>query len=286
MLRFRAGIGRVFFAVVAVLDLSCGSDDERSGKRREEASRAVELERTDLSVTGGLDAGVDPAGFRRAVKKAIGDSLAIPEPYAKGRLSVVGLLEPAAGREGQGEVVIEARLRADGLEAPVTAAVAAEGSASNPSQARELVKKTLRDLSRAVREMLSLLDGGPEDWIRGLDSPEPDLQILASRLLADERVKEAVPALGEMAADPRPHVAEAAAEALGRIGEESAVPLLIDSIRRGDLRSEVRAVEALARIGGDEAEAYLEMVAGGHQVEEVRRIARDALQRLRNRQSR
>jgi hypothetical protein len=46
-------------------------------------------------------------------------------------------------------------------------------------------------------------------------------------------------------------------------------------------RSEVRAVEALGRIGGEEAEAYLEMVAGGHQVEEVRRIARDALQRRR-----
>ncbi len=278
MSRFPAG---TCCALAALLALACGSENEASEKRAPRASRDVELERTDLSVTGGLDAGVDSAGFRRAVHEAIGDSLAMPAPYGTGRLSVVGLLEPAAGGAGQGEIVVEARLRADGLEAPVTAAVAAEGSASNPSEARELVEKTLRDLSRAVREMLALLGGGTRDRIRGLDSPEPDLQILAARLLADERAKEAVPALGEMAADPRPHVAEAAAEALARIGEESAVPLLIGSIRRGDLRSEVRAVEALGRIGGEEAEAYLEMVAGGHQVEEVRRIARDALQRRR-----
>ena len=45
-----------------------------------------------------------------------------------------------------------------------------------------------------------------------------------------------------------------------------------------------RVIEALGRIGGTEAEAYLEMTAGGHEVPEVRRISAAALARLRGRE--
>ena len=76
-------------------------------------------------------------------------------------------------------------------------------------------------------------------------------------------------------------VAEAAAVALGDMGDESAVPVLIQSMDPRSLRSEVRAIEAMARIGGKEARAYLEMTAEGHENSEVRELSEGALQRMR-----
>ena len=88
--------------------------------------------------------------------------------------------------------------------------------------------------------------------------------------------------IGKLLSDPRPEVAEVAAQSLAEIGDERAVPVLIKSIERGDLRSQVRAIEAMAVIGGEEAEAYLEMTAKGHEIEEVRTLSFAALKKIRS----
>ena len=53
-----------------------------------------------------------------------------------------------------------------------------------------------------------------------------------------------------------------------------------------DLRSEVRAIEAMGRIGGEEAEAYLEMTAVGHEVPEVQALSKDLLKKMKRGRSR
>ena len=47
-----------------------------------------------------------------------------------------------------------------------------------------------------------------------------------------------------------------------------------------DPRIAWRAIEAMAQIGGSEAQAYIEMVALGHEVPEVRRLAQEKLEEL------
>jgi hypothetical protein len=57
-------------------------------------------------------------------------------------------------------------------------------------------------------------------------------------------------------------------------------------MRRRDLRSEVRAIEAMGHLGGAEAEAYLEMTAVGHEVPEVRILSKRLLQKISDRKMR
>jgi HEAT repeat protein len=104
--------------------------------------------------------------------------------------------------------------------------------------------------------------------------------------LGQRKVRAAVPAIGDLLDDPREQVVEAAAEALAEIGDEKAVPFLVKGMRRWDLRSEVRAIEAMGHIGGEEAEAYLEMTAIGHEVPEVRILSKSLLQKLSDRKMR
>lgn len=249
----------------------------------------LRLERTAISVAGdaAIAGALDDALFGGMVVAALREPPALPPAWPDGRLDVVGVLEPvpegtAGAAPGDARLTLEARIRARGLGDPVTAGVVALGSAGDREAVTRLLERALADLARGVRAQVALLHAGEERQVLALDSPEPDEQILAARLLSRRRSRAAVPALGRMLEDPRPHVAEAAAEALAVIGDPAAVPLLIGAIRRGDLRSEVRAIEALAAIGGAEAEAYLEMTALGHEVEEVRRISEAALGRLRD----
>ena len=114
----------------------------------------------------------------------------------------------------------------------------------------------------------------------------PDEQLFALRLLGLRKAREAVPAIGRLLEDPRIQVVEAAAEVLAEIGDERAVPFLVQGMRRRDLRSEVRAIEAMGSIGGKEAEAYLEMTAVGHEVPEVRALSKNLLKQMNHGRSR
>jgi hypothetical protein len=257
----------------------------------QEAPVPLALDRTDLSIIG--DAArvdtLDEGLFRRLVAAALGEPplLLLPPTLRDGRLDVVGVLEPLppgepGAADGDARLTLEARLRARGLLEPVTTGVAAVGSGGDGAALRRLLERALADLNRGLRAAVGLLGAGEERLILALDSAEPDEQLLAARLLSEHRSRAAVPALGRLLEDPRPDVAEAAAGALAVIGDPAAVPLVIRAIRRGDLRSEVRAIEVMAAIGGAEAEAYLEMAAVGHEVEEVRRLSGTALGRLRS----
>jgi len=181
-------------------------------------------------------------------------------------------------------ILLEAKARGEGLPVPVEAGVVAKGGGTGDAKdALRLAEGGLEDLSGALGSMFRVCAGGEAAWIRALDSAEADEQILAARLLAHGKAGGAVVDLSRLLTDPREQVAEAAAEALSTIGDPKAVPYIIESIRRGDVRSEVRAIETMARIGGAEARAYVEMTALGHELPEVRRISKDALDRMKSR---
>jgi hypothetical protein len=200
-----------------------------------------------------------------------------PSPSGPPTVDVTGIWENTGG-----EVVLslEGKVRSSTLRVPVGTHVVASGRAGDRDGEIAIVSRGLGDLGRALGALFSLYGGDEAAWIRSLDAAEADEQVLALGLLGDARSRAAIPAIGRALKDPRERVAEAAADALVAIGDESAVPVLIGAIGRDDLRSEVRAIEAISKIGGKEARAYLEMTAAGHEIPEVRTLSQSALERM------
>jgi len=263
------------FATILLLSTaaSCGGEDVREGDAV--GPPVVGAARLEVSREGAV--AVEDTAFAGEATAAFAALPPLAEAAGSGggRVDVTGRLEIWGG---EGGLVLRARLAGIDLGVPIEAGVAASGSAGSPAATREIVRKGLADLSRALGSLIRIATGGEEAWIRALGSAEPDEQATAAALLGRGRVRAAVPPLAMLLDDPRVRVVEAAADALAAIGDERAVPFLIGAIREGDPRSETRAIEAMGRIGGDEARAYLEMTAVGHEDPEVRRLSRAALE--------
>jgi HEAT repeat protein len=267
----------VFFAVAAVTAAipACG----RGGDGEAEAV-AVVAGAVVLAPAAGAGAAPDERRFAEAVRAMTGRLPRFPAralPGDRPRLDVIGTWDRI---EQETALRLEAKLKGVAIEAPVRATIVATGRAPDAAAATDLVRRGVDDLGKALASLFVLYGAGEAAWVRALDAAEADEQVLALARLGEAKAKGAIPAIGAALGDPRAQVAEAAADALVAIGDESAVPVLIASIRRGDVRSEVRVIEAISKIGGKEARAYLEMTAIGHEIPEVRALSQGALERL------
>ena len=99
-------------------------------------------------------------------------------------------------------------------------------------------------------------------------------------MLGERRSKAAVPLLIERLQREEPRLAYRIVGALAQIGDERAVPALIDLSRGTDVGGTTRLVRFIGDIGGSEAEAYLLTLDSGHPDARVRRAAREALDDL------
>jgi len=268
---------RLSWVAAAALCACCSGD--RDGKEDVVEVSIVAGAVSFAPVAGGL-----AAPDARLCEKAAAEMMAklpkIPLPSSSPsapRLDVTGIWD-----SGGGEVLLslEAKVRSRALRVPLGAHVAAAGRADNRQEEIALVSRGLRDLGKALSSLIALYGADEATWIRALDAAEADEQVLALSLLGVAKTRVAIPAIGLVLKDPRERVAETAADALVAIGDESAVPILIGAIGRNDVRSEVRAIEAISKIGGKEARAYLEMTALGHESPEVRALSQNALSRM------
>lgn len=101
-----------------------------------------------------------------------------------------------------------------------------------------------------------------EKYIAALRHPEPMTRLRAAWMLGRMRAERAVPALIQvvrMRQANDPYVVSAATKSLGLIGSRDAVPCLIELLQdaSASFMARAEAVEALKRIGGDEALAAL-----------------------------
>ncbi|MCP4677580.1 MAG: HEAT repeat domain-containing protein [Deltaproteobacteria bacterium] len=268
-------------ALFACLCMSCGDHGSDAKPTKTESSRGSS--RVKLGAVRWIERGRDTQAlsentFRSMAERAF-SSLASKSKKPL-EIALTGEMEVV---EGNGALVLETRFHLAELSAPFKTGIAATGGIEKKDEARALVEKGLIDLTHALKALLELPAADSVRLRKALASPEPDEQILALKLLGRRRAREALPAIAKLLADPRDQVAEAAADTLAGIGDEKAVPLLINAIQRSSLRSEVRAIEAMGRIGGKEAEAYLEMTAVGHEVSEVRSLSSVLLKRIRAR---
>ncbi len=123
---------------------------------------------------------------------------------------------------------------------------------------------------------------GPPAAIRhAITSPDPDLRDDAIRFCGERKDREAVPQLIALLKSEGVELRDRSIGALAELGDPRAVKPLADLAKFGDLRELPKIMEAVSQVGGEEAEAYLEFIAGSHPVPEVQALARRALDRTR-----
>ena len=113
----------------------------------------------------------------------------------------------------------------------------------------------------ACRTILEQADhrGLVEKLLAALRHPEPATAVRAATILGELKPQEAVSALADILGTSRdPYLIEAAARALGKIGDRNSVPVLRATLCSSYLVARLAAAEALARVGGPEAVEALE----------------------------
>jgi hypothetical protein len=265
-----------YLMLTCLFCFQCGRTSDKSVEKRSEDALA-----DMLRVTWQREGDSAPQLDRKEVTiiaKEVFRHISLPK-MAVQRARLSGEL---AVEDQKGALALECHISLSGLPFPVVNRLAATGSVADKTGLTNLVRDGIEDVAKALKEMLFLVDADGKQLITALKSAEPDVQILAAKLLGQKRPKGAAAALCPLLRDPREAVAEAAAEELIIVGDPAAVPCVIESISKESLRSEVRAIEILGRIGGSEAVAYLEMTAMGHELQEVRMLSETLLKRLKH----
>jgi len=120
-----------------------------------------------------------------------------------------------------------------------------------------------------------------------LHHPVPSVPPMAAETLGKIGDKRAVEPLMEVLnTSEEPGLLEAAAEALGKLKDERAVSALFSFMQRGTVAARLKAVDALAEIGGNQAIAALEEVTANDPSTSVREEAKRTLDRLRGKAGR
>ncbi len=145
---------------------------------------------------------------------------------------------------------------------------------------QRLAERSIADLlaSYVSRQKLWTADSSA---LRASLSTAGELRVEAIRVVAARKAVDEVPILLTLLNDEDETVRDAALGALVTMRDARAVPVLTKSRSMRDGREMGKIVEALAVLGGQEAVDYLAFVADTHESEEIRQLARQALQRAK-----
>lgn len=141
------------------------------------------------------------------------------------------------------------------------------------------LKRAVPDAIQALDEQAVLLSSGNKGLFKALDDDERDVRMAAIRTLGERKATDAVEPLCGVLRREKNEVGQAALGALVMIDEEKAVPCVIQWAGSDDRRL-VLALEPLSTIGGREAQAFLEMIASGHEDPRIKSAAEESLRRL------
>jgi hypothetical protein len=168
--------------------------------------------------------------------------------------------------------------------------VKAPGGGSDVEQMQNAIRDALADaLTRAVQEAAALIAFSPlgdEKLVEKLGSPQRAEADAAVRLLVRRHHKAALPALLARLASDDLNELRGVIGQLVELGAPESVNPLIEAARHKGPGFEREVVFAVGSIGGDDAEAYLDLMASGHDDELIRSSAEQALQELRLKKSR
>jgi HEAT repeats len=145
---------------------------------------------------------------------------------------------------------------------------------------QRLAERTISDLLQAYVARQKLWEAAPREIDSALQSSDNDLRVEAVRIVAARNLREEIPTLLRLLSDEEEDVRDAALGALVALRERSAVKVLAESRQMRDAREMRKILDAMAALGGREAQEYLSFVAETHDDEEIRTMAKEAIERL------
>jgi hypothetical protein len=148
---------------------------------------------------------------------------------------------------------------------------------------QRLVERTVEDLLQGYVARQKLWDGSAQEIDLALKSSDNDLRMEATRIVAARTLREEIPMLLVLLSDEDENVRDAALGALVALREGGAVKALAGSRHMRDAREMRKILDAIATLGGLEAQEYLSFVAETHDDEEIREMAKEAMDRLTRR---
>jgi len=145
---------------------------------------------------------------------------------------------------------------------------------------QRLLERTSEDVVKSYVARQQLWQATQAEIASALDSPDSDLRIEALRIVAARKVAGQNDKLLRLLADEDENVRDAALGAVVTLRERRAVKILTESRSMRDTREMQKILSALAVLGGSEARDYLSFVAQNHDDDEVRAMAKQALEAI------
>jgi hypothetical protein len=146
-----------------------------------------------------------------------------------------------------------------------------------------LAERTAGDLVSLYVRRQKLWSGGSKEVAAALHAADRERRVEALRVIGGRKLRELLPAVLQLLSDEDEAVRDAALGAVVLLGERSAVKALTESRQLRDLREMRKVLDAIASLGGPEAKDYLGFVAENHDDEEIREMAKSALERMTRR---
>lgn len=147
----------------------------------------------------------------------------------------------------------------------------------------KLVSRAVNDLLKSYIGRQKIRQGSADDIRSVLAVETGELRLEAIRAIADRKLDIEIPTLIKLLSDDDEAVRDAALGALVELRERRAVTELAKHRSMRDKREMRKILDAMATLGGPEAVDYLSFVADAHDDEEIRQMAKAALERLRRR---
>jgi hypothetical protein len=180
------------------------------------------------------------------------------------------------------EGAAEARFAEDAMAVGQAPLATREAKEAQDAFAR-LVLRTAEDLVSTYVGRQKLWSAGAKEVESALSSADNELRAEALRVIGTRKLRELLPAVLRLLADEDEAVRDAALGTVVALNERSAVKALAESRQMRDLREMRKVLDAIASLGGAEAKQYLGFVAENHDDEEIRVMAKAALERMSRR---
>lgn len=217
----------------------------------------------------------------------------LPEGAQPWKLTLAaGLEAPAIDGDAPARLSVALHLRQKGsLESWEVRARRDSTTAGNDvdaiqAAAREALDAALGEVVREARGLIDLAAQKDDAVAERLGSSDEAVARAAVRILARRHDRRALaPLVARLDTDDLTTIRETMG-LLTELGHPDAVPALIDASRAKDNVVQREIVFALGAIGGDEARAYLDVVATGHDDPLVRASAEQAIRELDERKNR
>jgi hypothetical protein len=147
----------------------------------------------------------------------------------------------------------------------------------------KLASRMLGDLAAGYVARQRIWRGGDKEVSAALAADAGEARAEAIRVVAERRMTGEVPALLKLLSSDEENVRDAALGALVEMRERRAVTEIAKQRSMRDQREMRKILDAIATLGGDEAVEYLSFVADAHEDEEIKAMAKQALERLKRR---